>query len=81
MVPEKLTIIFFWPKGVAFHEEAILVVFYYNSGGGHSGRKCMILDLLLPMQSVPITTNVSSNPARGEVYLIQHYVIKFVSDL
>jgi hypothetical protein len=40
------------------------------------------LDLLLPMQSVPITTNiVSSNPANGEVYLIQHYVIKFVSDL
>ena len=34
------------------------------------------------MQSVPITTNVvSSNPARGEVYSIQHYVIKFVSAL
>jgi len=28
-----------------------------------------------------ITTNfVSSNPAHGEVYSIQHYVIKFVSD-
>ena len=25
--------------------------------------------------------NASSNPAHGEVYLIQHYVIKFVSDL
>jgi hypothetical protein len=24
---------------------------------------------------------VSSNPAHGEVYLIQHYVIKFVKDL
>jgi hypothetical protein len=24
---------------------------------------------------------VSSNPTHGEVYLIQHYVIKFVSDL
>ena len=34
------------------------------------------------MQSVPITTNgVSSNPAHGEVYSIQHYVINFVSDL
>jgi len=34
------------------------------------------------MQSVPIATNiVSSNPVRGEVYSIQHYVIKFVSDL
>jgi len=25
--------------------------------------------------------HVSSNPAHGEVYSIQHYVIKFVSDL
>ena len=34
------------------------------------------------MQSVPITTKaVSSNPTHGEVYSIQHYVIKFVSDL
>ena len=30
---------------------------------------------------MPITTNVSSNPANGEVYSIQHCVIKFVSDL
>ena len=31
---------------------------------------------------VPITTTVVSlNPIHGEVYLIQHYVIKFVSDL
>ena len=40
------------------------------------------LDLQLPVQSVPITTKVvSSNPVHGEVYAIQHYVIKFVSDL
>ena len=40
------------------------------------------LDLPLPVQSLSITTNVvSSNPAHGEVYLIQHYVLKFVSDL
>jgi hypothetical protein len=40
------------------------------------------LDLQLPMQSVPITTNVvGSNPSHDEVYSIQHYVIKFVSDL
>jgi hypothetical protein len=38
--------------------------------------------LQLPVQSVPITTKVvSSNPARGEVYSIQHFVIKMVSDL
>jgi hypothetical protein len=31
---------------------------------------------------VPITTNIVSwHPVPGEVYSIQHYVIKFVSDL
>ena len=40
------------------------------------------LDLQLPMQSVPIITNVvSSNHVHGEVYSIQHYVIKFFSNL
>ena len=34
------------------------------------------------MQSVPITTDVvSSGLDQGEVYKLQHYVIKFVSDL
>jgi len=33
------------------------------------------------MQSVPIATKVvSSNPVHGEVYSIQHYVIKFIID-
>jgi hypothetical protein len=40
------------------------------------------MDLQLPIQSMPITTKVVSlNPAHGEMYLIQHYVILFVSDL
>jgi hypothetical protein len=40
------------------------------------------LDLQLPMQLVPIMIKiVSSNPVHGKVYSIQHYVIKFVSDL
>jgi hypothetical protein len=35
---------------------------------------------LLPEQLVPITTKVvSSNSVHGEVYSIQHFVIKFVS--
>jgi len=39
-------------------------------------------DIKLPMQLVPITTKVVSlHPTHGEEYLIQHYVIKFVSDL
>jgi hypothetical protein len=45
-------------------------------------NKITQLDLQLPMQPVLISTNVvNSNPALGEVYSIQHYVIKFVSDL
>jgi hypothetical protein len=41
-----------------------------------------LLDLQLPVQSVPITTNiVSLNPVHCKVYSIQHYVIKFVSNL
>ena len=41
-----------------------------------------LLDLQLPVQSMPITTIVlSSNPAQARVYSIHHYVIKFVSDL
>ena len=48
---------------------------------GH-GHDRMVVDLQLPVQSVPITTKVvSSNPVHGEVYSMQHYVIKFVSDL
>jgi hypothetical protein len=40
------------------------------------------LYLQLPVQSVPITIKVvSSNPAHGKVCSIQHYVLKFVSDL
>jgi hypothetical protein len=40
------------------------------------------LALKLPVQSAPITTKVvGSNSVHGEVYSIQHYVIKFVSDL
>ena len=40
------------------------------------------LDFQLPLQLVPTTTNfASSDPVHGDVYSIQHYVIKFVSDL
>jgi hypothetical protein len=40
------------------------------------------LDLQLPVQSVPITTKVvSSNLVHDEVYSVQDYVIKLVSDL
>ena len=42
--------------------------------GPNGGRFTQIFTVQLPMQSVPITTNVVSlNPAHGEVYSIQHY--------
>ena len=47
------------------------------------GRDRMVIGLQLPMQSVPITIFkvVSSSPVHSYVYSIQHFVIKFVSDL
>ena len=51
---------------------------------GHSyARLCHHLMFNIDLfQSVPITTKVVSlNPVHGELYSIQHYVIKFVSDL
>jgi len=42
----------------------------------------MVVGFQLPVHSVPITTKaVSLNHVHGEVYSIQHYVIKFVSDV
>ena len=50
---------------------------------GRRGRDCICSFILqLPVQSVPIKTNVvSSNHDKGDVYSIQLYVIKFISDL
>jgi hypothetical protein len=46
------------------------------------GRSCLVVGFRTTYASVPITTKVMSlNPAHGEVYSIQHYVIKFVSGL
>ena len=43
---------------------------------------CLLYCLFCPFSDLHITTNVErSNPSHGEVYLIQHDVIKFVSDL
>jgi hypothetical protein len=54
------------------------MVFQFQNFRGRRGRHRMVVGF----QSVPITTKVvSSNPSHGNVYLIQYYVIKFVSDL
>ena len=53
-----------------FYLEAVVVVIAWQ------------LHLQLPVQWVPITIKVvSSNPTYGEVFSIQHYMKRFVSDL
>jgi hypothetical protein len=56
--------------------------FYYTGlyvPGGRSSHDRMVQ---LPVQSVPIITKVvSSNPVHDKLYSIQHYVIKFASNL
>jgi hypothetical protein len=72
-----------WRKNVNMHLHIATVISYIISWGRH-GRDRMVVEFTttVPVQSVPITTKVVSlNPVHGEVYSIQHYVIKFVSDL
>ena len=47
------------------------------------GSDRMVIEFITTyMQSVPIDTKiVLANPVHDEVYSIQHYMIKFVSDL
>jgi hypothetical protein len=56
----------------------LCIVFSIGHGRDHMVH---VVGFNLPVQSVPIATNVRSNPNKSEVYSIQHYVIKFVSDL
>ena len=66
----------------------MIVVLYHaitEQGGGCRGRDRIAVGFTTTMyicnQCLYITTKiVSSNPAHGKVYSIQHYVIKFVSD-
>jgi hypothetical protein len=52
-----------------FKPRSNITVLYYV--GGRLGHDRMVVGLLLPMQSVPITTDVvSSNLDQGEVYNI-----------
>jgi hypothetical protein len=60
----------------------MLIYNFNNSRCGHDHMIVHKLDLQLPVQSVPIITEVvSSNTVHGEAYSMQHYLIKFVSDL
>jgi hypothetical protein len=42
---------------------------------GRRGPDCIVVDLQIPVESVSLTTKgMSSKPAHGEVYSIQHKV-------
>ena len=60
----------------------LIVELFPNDSGAVVVMIVSYLDLQLPVESAPITAKVVSlNPVHCKVYLIQHYVIKFVSDL
>ena len=67
-----------------FCEKKLFIPLIPNCCWGHCGRDhdhmVVAFTTMIPMQSVPITTNVVSSN-HGEVYMIQNYVIKFVSNL
>ena len=49
--------------------------------GGRPGRDRMVVGFTTTY-AISVSTNVvSANPFHGDVYSIQHYVIKFVSNL
>ena len=52
---------------------------HYKNKRSRRGRDRIMLDLQLPVQSANSKV-VSSNPVHDEVYSIQHYMMKFVSD-
>ena len=67
----------FMSQYFAFHILHYLHVFVWDCRG-----RDRIVVFTSTVQSVPITTKcASSNSVHGEVYLIQHYVIKSVSVL
>jgi hypothetical protein len=91
-LPVQAVLLFFsWrSKNVPSNEHGWKIVRFINSWSFNFklrciGLKCLIvwlLDLQLPVQAVPSTANfMGSNPVYGEMYSIQHYVIKFVGDL
>jgi hypothetical protein len=59
-----------------------LIPYIYTCICNSGRRDRMVVGFTTGVNSVPITTIVVSlNPADGEVYSMQHYLIKFVSDL
>ena len=70
------------PLSIAFIDPASIGALQSNCINKISGISKNILRISFLSKHIPSTTKVvSSNPVHGEVYSIQHYVIKFISDL
>jgi hypothetical protein len=69
-----------WPSSwIPFIIMFSFIIILFTFLRGCRGRDRMVV-LQLPMQSVPITTNVVSlNPTRGRMYSIQHNVIYIIT--
>jgi hypothetical protein len=75
-------VLFVWGTFVTLCVTVTNIYYYYSIRASFMFNSSYITTEKLPIQSVPINTNVVSlNPAYGEMYSIQHYVIKFFSDL
>jgi hypothetical protein len=64
--------------------KVVFIYMYYKTFTKTFIKSCQLHVIHIHEQSVPIAIIpkvVSSNLVHGEVYSIQHYVIKFVSDL
>ena len=67
---------------IYLHHKTISYINIYEVDRRDRDRMVLGFTTTCAKKSVPITSNVgNSNPTHGEVYSIQHYVIKFVSDL
>ena len=84
-----LLFFFFWPLCCLFFFDIQILIaplvssnFSYRNPWILFGTVRIVIVMQLDLQSMPITTKVVSlNPAHGEMYLIQHYVTKFVDDI
>ena len=75
--------------GISYFNTTVMSLFLYLQFIWYFMQSPVLLCLYAPFVGPLIWTNriliwtnvVSLNPSHGEVYLMQHYVIKFVSDL
>jgi hypothetical protein len=67
---------------IVFHFIRVTLRYLYNDFTGRRDRMVVDFTTTVHVQSVFIINKiVSSNPAHCQVYLIKHYVIKFLNDL